>query len=921
MENKLSFESLKQKVSPETTFRRAENLEYERNNEPPNSELSRGGPEKTTADFYDEKISGALNDKPPLTDLETDKIVLELSPEKHDKQMEELLGILSEKGLKNTLKIIEKIGNPHLSDDFHRLLVQYFSVSPEIDGLEKSSQLFRSVNMKLYEVTMPGKGVSDKEKDFKILVGAMEQFYAGMLSISDSAEDSANGYFTLEVALNNVGNEIIFYAAVPKAKAGLFEKQIAAVFPESKIREAKDDYNIFNDDGFSLGSYGKSLENPIFPLKTYDQFDYDPLNVVINVFSKLKEKGEGAAIQLIVSPAGNSLIKRYGLVLNEVKKGAPIKKAIKKWEESFGGALLHAAKDVFIAPKKDEKEDKTVDDKAVESVNKKLASTLLNVNLRIVSSAGTLRRTEEILSDLKSAFNQFREPNLGNGITWNDLKGRNLLEFLRSFSYREFDKNFAIPLNLKETASILHFPLTSTAAPSLKESGAIYAPAPVNLPQSGTLLGVNRQNDSETKIYLGREDRMRHLYVIGQTGTGKTTLLKNMVIQDIYAGAGVCMIDPHGSDIDDILGLIPKERAEDVIYFDPSYTARPMGLNLLEYDPKYPEQKTFVTDEIYGIFRKLYADVPEAFGPMFEQYYRNATMLVLDDPLSGNTMLEIYRVFADEKFRELKLSRCKNPVVIEFWKSIAEKARGEAALSDIAPYIVGKFDVFLSNEIMRPIIAQEKSAFNLREAMDGGKILLINLSKGRLGERNASLLGLIIVGKVLMAALSRVDIPDESKRKDFYLYIDEFQNVTTNSITQILSEARKYRLGLTIANQFIAQLEEGIKNAVFGNVGSLAAFRVGRDDADYLEKQFAPIFKAEDLLKIENRKACLKLLVNGAPAKPFTLETLPPQVPDKALARALKEASYLKYGRERSEVEKEILEKYQAGRNPEPKNS
>ncbi len=912
MENRSLPESLKSKVSSETLFSRAENLEIKENKESLNSKSVDGVAQRITQNYSPEKIGEIFNDSPSLTPEETDKIVLELSPEKHDKQMEELLGLLMEKGLKNTLQVIQKIGNPHLEDDFHRILVQYFSFAGSIDGLENKSQLFRSVNMKLYEVTMPEMRVSsDKEKDFKNLVGAMEQFYAGMLSISDSEDDSANGYFALEIALNNVGNEIVFYAAVPRTKSDLFEKQVAAVFPESKVREAKDDYNIFNDNGFSLGAYGKSLENPIFPLKTYDQFDYDPLNVIINVFSKLKQSGEGAAIQLIVSPAGNSLIKRYGLVLNEVKKGAPIKKAIKKWEEGFGGAFFGAAKEMFASGKKDDKEDKIVDDKAVESIGKKLMSTLLNVNIRIIASAETSRRTEEILSDLKSAFNQFREPYLGNGISWSDLKGRNLIEFLRHFSYREFDRHYAIPLNLKETAGIFHFPVSGTVAPSLKEASAAYAPAPANLPQKGILLGVNRQSNLETKVYIDKEDRMRHFYVIGQTGTGKTTLLKNMVIQDILNGSGVCMIDPHGSDIDDILGLIPKEREGDVIYFDPSYAPRPMGLNLLEYDPKYPEQKTFVTDEIYGIFRKLYADVPEAFGPMFEQYYRNATMLVLDDPESGNTMLEIYRIFADEKFRELKLSRCKNPVVVQFWKQIAAKANREASLAEIAPYIVGKFDVFLSNEIMRPIIAQEKSAFNVREVMDSGKILLVNLSKGRLGERNSNLLGLILVGKILMAALSRVDIANEKERKDFYLYIDEFQNVTTNSIVQILSEARKYRLGLTIANQFIGQLEEGIKNAVFGNVGSLAAFRVGRDDADYLEKQFEPVFKVQDLMKIDNRNAYLKLLVNGAPTKPFSIETFPLGVPDKNLASRLKEESYLKYGRDRAEVEGEILGKYQ----------
>jgi len=306
-----------------------------------------------------------------------------------------------------------------------------------------------------------------------------------------------------------------------------------------------------------------------------------------------------------------------------------------------------------------------------------------------------------------------------------------------------------------------------------------------------------------------------------------------MIRQDILDNKGVCFIDPHGSDVEDILGMIPPERVEDVIYFNPGDIERPMGLNILEYDPNHPEQKTFVVDELFGIFQKLYAGSPESMGPVFEQYFRNSAMLVVEDPETGNTLLDVSRVMTDERFRELKLSRCKNPIITQFWREVAVKAGGEAALANIVPYITSKFDVFLANEIMRPIIAQEKSAFNFRQIMDEKKILLINLSKGRLGDINSNLIGLIIVGKILMAALSRVDMPDK-ERNDFYLYIDEFQNVTTSSISMILSEARKYRLGLNIAHQYIKQLDDGIRDSVFGNVGSIAAYRVGSEDASAL---------------------------------------------------------------------------------------
>jgi hypothetical protein len=412
------------------------------------------------------------------------------------------------------------------------------------------------------------------------------------------------------------------------------------------------------------------------------------------------------------------------------------------------------------------------------------------------------------------------------------------------------------------------------------------------------------------------EDRLRHMYVIGQTGTGKTTLLKRMIRQDIMNGEGVCMIDPHGSDIQDVLSYVPKERLEDLVYFDPSNTARPMGLNMLEFDQRFPEQKTFVVNEMLSIFNKLF-DMKVAGGPMFEQYFRNSVMLVLEDPESGNTLLDVSRVLSNKQFRDMKISKCKNPLVVQFWKEIAEKAGGEASLANIVPYIVSKFDVFLQNDIMRPIISQEKSAFNFREIMDNKKILLVNLSKGRLGDINANLIGLIVVGKILMAALSRVDSFGKNLPA-FYLYIDEFQNVTTDSISTILSEARKYKLSLTVAHQFIAQLEEKIRDSVFGNVGSIAAFRVSSEDAEYLEKQFAPVFTARDLMNIDNLNCYVKMLSLGRPEKPFNLFVPFPPKGDSSFIDKVKELSSLKYGKDREIVEAEIMKKYEKKEAPPP---
>jgi hypothetical protein len=331
-----------------------------------------------------------------------------------------------------------------------------------------------------------------------------------------------------------------------------------------------------------------------------------------------------------------------------------------------------------------------------------------------------------------------------------------------------------------------------------------------------------------------------------------------------------------------------------------------MALNMLEFDPERPEQKTLVINELLGIFSQLF-DMKTAGGPLFEQYFKNSAGLVMSDPASGNTILEIGRVLSDKKFRDMKLERCTNPIIKQFWKT-AEATTGEQGLENFVPYITSKFDTFISNEIMRPIIAQEKSSFNFREIIDNKKILLVNLSKGRLGDINANLLGLILVGKIQMAALSRADT--SGNLPPFYLYIDEFQNFTTPSISSILSEARKYKLSLNVAHQYLSQLSDDIKNAVLGNVGSMGIFRISSEDAEVLQKRLEPVFTVQDIVKLDNRNAYVSMLVDGTPAKPFSICTadLPTGNPD--IVESLKELSFLKYGRPREEVEKEVMDKF-----------
>ncbi|MEK7104646.1 MAG: TraM recognition domain-containing protein [Patescibacteria group bacterium] len=869
---------------------------------------------KDIIEEYKEKpLEDVLHKDNVIKKSETEAIVLQLKPEAHDTIMEELLGIVVTKGIRNALSIVEKMNDPHVDDDFHRILIQYLKTGQAFD-LKEGTPLYKSLNMTLFEITLPPpKDEADKSKGFKEFIGAMEQFYAGMQSISEGKNNEKENYFTLEVALSNTSDEVIVFAAIPNKHISLFEKQVLSFYHDAKIREVSDDYNIFNEKGGSAGAYANFSERPVLPIKTYDQIEHDPMNTILNVFSKLKTEGEGAAIQLVVAPAGEKFINEFHLILDDVKSGTSVKHAADNFYK-FNKAFLKASKDLlFGVKKKEEKPEekyikgrKAVDEGAVEKIGNKMKSTIMKANIRVITSAPTKERAEAILQEIESSFNQFTE-SASNSFVFEKFYGSDLKKLFHDFSYRIFSGDKILPMNLKELSSVFHFPVGIGSQPQLKEAKAGIAPVPLEMGQEGIILGVNSYRGKDTMIHMLREDRMRHFYAIGQTGTGKTNIMLNMITQDIKNGDGCCYIDPHGTDIQTILSRIPKDRIDDVIYFDPAYTMRPMGLNMLEYDPKYPEQKTFVVNEMMGIFNKLF-DMKIGGGAMFEQYFRNSAFLVMEDPESGSTLLEITRVLADKEFRDMKLVKCKNPIIKQFWVS-AEQTTGDQSLANFVPYISSKFDNFISNDIMRPVVLQQNSVFNFRKIMDEKKILLVNLSKGRLGDINSNLIGLVLVGKIQMAALSRVDMFGKPIN-DFYLYIDEFQNVTTDSIASILSEARKYRLSLNIAHQYITQLEENIKNAVFGNVGSMAVFRVGTDDATFLEPKFKPIFSAQDITKLDNYNAYMSMLVKGQPTKPFNITTIAPEKGNPDIVDNLKQLSYMKYGRDREEVEAEIMSRY-----------
>ncbi|MEN9881217.1 MAG: hypothetical protein RLZZ308_400 [Candidatus Parcubacteria bacterium] len=858
-------------------------------------------------DYKTEPLDRVVHPNNQITAGEKHRLIEWLTPRDTDDQITMLAQVMADKGVKNALHMAEELGNPQVEDDFERFLVQYL-ISGHIINNDVSKEEWKALHMRLFEVILP-EGAEGQVKQAKDMMALMEQWYASMQSLASDVMNKEKNYYTLELGVANGQRTAVFYCSVHVDYAPLFEKVVLGIFPTAKVKEKQDDYNIFHEHAITACSYAVPSTHPALPIKTYKEMEADPMAVILSSFTKIAKDDEGLALQILIRPAGDIFAKRFGGMLEDLRKGETLKRVIDKQsivKETFYllGELLSSPKTKEEQEKEKQKKVSFVDENASKLIQEKLSKTIIETNVRIISSAASLARTQAIRTDLESAFAQFRE-GYGNSLRWEEVEGRRQKAMLHRFSYRLWNEDENYPLNLSELSSLFHFPMQTKDITNVQAQSSAQAQAPEDMVQEGIVLGKNIFRGDETLIHFAKEDRVRHMYVIGQTGTGKTVLLKNMIIQDIKNGDGCCFIDPHGSDILDILANIPPERAKDVIYFDPAYTQRPMGLNMLEYDKNFPEQKTFIVNELIGIFNKLF-DMKVSGGPGFEQYFRNAALLVMEHPESGNTLLDISRVFSDKDYRDYKLSKSKNPLLNQFWAN-AEKTSGEQGLQNWVQYVNSKFDIFMSNDIMRPIVSQEKSAFNFREIMDTKKIFLVNLSKGRLGDINANLLGLIIIGKFSQAALARVN---STVRPDFYLYIDEFQNVTTPAIASILSEARKYRLSLTIAHQYIGQLPEDIKNAVFGNVGSMAVFRVSPEDAKFLETQFVPTFNANDIIKIENYHAYVKMLSGGSPKKPFDIAGLPPEIGDKNRIEPLKELSYITYGRPVDEVNEEIMRKF-----------
>lgn len=760
----------------------------------------------------------------------------------------------------------------------------FFSVFFLYRHFQQRGILARSLNMSLFLVTLPRyqKEESGKEKDEKEIIALMEQFLSSFSNLKEGkigALKRGVPYIVLEMAVHHEGANIHTYIAVPSNLESILEKQIHGFFPNAEVQKVKD-YNIFNPAGASVGSYLKLKKSSVLPLLTYQTLSADPMGNITTAMSKVQEHTEGVVLQLILKVQSTKKQKKLmEEVLQEMQSGLSLKSAFDK----VVGSAKKELKQAIALPKTEEEKQQEnmfhsrgpVDEITIKALQNKLHKQHYVTNIRLLASSDNQLRAQHILSELEATFVQFNSP-IGNSFKTYRVKPQKFKKFVFRYSFRMPDLRNASLLSVEEIASMFHFATTQATSLGIKYVKSKSAKSPHNLPKEGIVIGENIFRSQSTLVRIKPDDRRRHLYMIGQTGTGKSALLYNMVLQDIHAGEGVAVIDPHGDLVQKLLETIPTERKEDIVWFDPGDLSQPFGLNMLEYDRRRPEQKTLVVNELLAIFKKLF--IAEHMGPIFDQYFRGAALLLLEDyDHEIPTLLDISKVLTNTAYRREKLNRIKNEEIKNFWTEQAEKAGGEASLSNMAPYITSKIDGFVSDEFIKPIISQKHSSLNFRDAMDNKKIILVNLSKGKIGELNANLIGLIIVGKLLIAALSRVDIP-EDKRDDFFLYIDEFQNFTTDSIATILSEARKYKLNLTIAHQFIKQLEDNIRDAVFGNVGSMLAFRVGADDAEFLKKQFEPIFTENDLINIDNFNAHVKLLIDGQTTDPFNIKTFPPGV-------------------------------------------
>jgi hypothetical protein len=739
-----------------------------------------------------------------------------------------------------------------------------------------------------------------------------EQMFASLHGIlRPQSELSKDGAIQEHISFEIVSrlNSIQFYIWTPKHLKDFVESQVYAQYPTVQIKEDPEDYSHLPVNGRTI--YGTELgltKDMVLPIKTFASFEVDPLAGITGVLAKMEQAGEECWIQILARPIGDSWQDQGKAYVDRIKGGAK-----RDWGSRIADNLLQVpiyilsnfVLALFAPPASADKKDagkvevSTAQQTVIKAVEEKITKLGYQVKIRIAYLGPDEASAKQRLQAIVGGFKQFNTTNL-NGFT--NTKMYDSHEFLEDYQARLFfDQGYI--LNIEEIASLYHLPHKSVETPNMVWTTAKTSEPPSSIPIEGgttpdeiSLFGLSNFRGRHLKFGIKRKDRGRHMYIVGQTGAGKSFLLQLLTLSDIYHDQGFAVVDPHGDFATDIMKYIPQHRLKDVVYMNPADREFPLAFNPMEVTD--PAMKDHISSELVGVLKRMF----ESWGPRLEYILRYTILALLDYP--GATMLDITRMLNEKDFRKKVVREIADPVVKSFWITEFASWNDKFASEAVAP-VLNKVGAFVANPLVRNIVGQKKSAFNIRQIMDEGKILLVNLSRGQVGEDNAAILGALMVTKIQLAAMSRADMPLE-QRRPFYLYVDEFQNFATDSFAVILSEARKYGLNLTVANQYIAQMPEVVRDAVFGNVGTMVSFRIGPGDATILGKYFEPVFEAIDLTKLHNQNIFISMIINGEKALPFSATTLRMPDPEYDLTPQIIQFTRERYASSRELVDADI---------------
>ena len=779
----------------------------------------------------------------------------------------------------------------------------------------------QSQKLRFLQVRVPKNAVArssdidakDHTSTMKDNIALMNQIYKNFYAIYEDNfinKHLGNPYISMEIL---VEKELIkFILAVPEDHVLTIQQMITAFYAGALV-EVIDQPKLLEGGKYMAWGEFTLTKDSVYPVKTYESFEADPMDSILSAFSHLT-KDEKACLQIMVEPLSEEWLKKMR------KKGEQIKKhGVRSFLRRFWEFWFPDKKEKNGGEKAETKHN--FSPQQLGDFDKKMNDELFNVKIKAFATSIDKSRPQKIIDDLSRLFNQYNYLGLN---TIKFTKAQDLRGFAQRFVQRIFlsegsllkrafqsdKKNI---LNIKELSSIIHFPHGRfNQNPRISWQKYKIISVEDSLPKEGIVVGYNNFWGIKKEIRITDNDRFRHMYILGQTGTGKTTIMLSQAIDDMEHGRGFTFIDPHGDACEFLLKHFPKERIDDLIYFDLGNTQYPIGLNPLEVSPDDADAQDVVTNDLVEMFVQMYG--PEIFWPRIQDYFRNACFLLMDQPEWG-TLVDIMRLFTDDAFAYSKIANIKNPVVAAWWNKTYKKM-WEREKAEIIPFIQAKFWPFTTGIYVRNIIGQAKSAFNMYDAMQQKKIILLNLAKGISGEETSKLIGKIIAMQVKLSALKRAKIP-EAERVPHYLYVDEFQNYISGSFESILSEARKYKLGLVVAHQYVDQLKSewlggslDLSKTIFGNVGSMFVFKVGAPDAEFLAKEFEPEFTQTDLTSTEAFMGACKVSVNNQQTRPFSFKAkIPYGLPAKNTAekvQIIKQISALKRGSKREIVDKEI---------------